>query len=230
MLGFVLRTSGPSVPFGICCCPYAGASASSAISTDCATTDDRLHARPPLSPGHDILRARAVVLLPNHVPVGSECHGPGDASPQPKPARGGTRAPFLAPHRAEALATLRARRHRHAGACRRSCRAVPMGWSTCCCTQLDLDILHQVDAVARQRAVDAPQNVQGPRLIVHGVERGDEVEALASASCPKSLRFSPQADVAQTLPRHLRPRVSMASAENLFQELLSPETARPVGS
>ena len=40
------------------------------------------------------------------------------------------------------------------------------------------DVLHQVDAIARQRPVNALQDVQRLTLIVHGIERGDEGERL----------------------------------------------------
>ena len=47
------------------------------------------------------------------------------------------------------------------------------------CTWLDpADVLHQVDAVRLQRAVDALQHVERLRLVVDRVERRDEVERL----------------------------------------------------
>src|SRR5687768_13707684 len=38
------------------------------------------------------------------------------------------------------------------------------------------DVLHQVDAIALQRVANALQDVQRLALIVHGIERRDEVE------------------------------------------------------
>src|SRR5262245_49989558 len=40
------------------------------------------------------------------------------------------------------------------------------------------DVLHQINAVAAKRAVNAAQNVQRLGLIVNGIERCDQVERL----------------------------------------------------
>ena len=55
---------------------------------------------------------------------------------------------------------------------------MPIGWAMLLCAARTLDVLHEVDAVVLQSAVDTPKHVERPGLVVHGVEGRDEVKAL----------------------------------------------------
>ena len=83
---------------------------------------------------------------------------------------------FLAPHRAESLAPL-GQRDGHAVQAR---HGVEEGPDRVADVVVDVarsfDVLHQVDAVSPERPGNALQDVQRLALIVHRIERGDEVE------------------------------------------------------
>ena len=84
---------------------------------------------------------------------------------------------LLAPHGAEAIATLR-QRHRHAVHAR---NCVKQGTEWVLPIVLDIargfDVLRQVDAVVSQRDPNAAQHVSGAGLVVNGIEGGDAVKS-----------------------------------------------------
>ena len=86
---------------------------------------------------------------------------------------------LLAPHGAEAIATLR-QRHRHAVHAR---NRVKQGTNRVLPVVLDIarsfDVLRQVDSVIGQRDPNAAQDVPRAGLVVNGIEGGDE-----SQKCP----------------------------------------------
>ena len=56
-------------------------------------------------------------------------------------------------------------------------RNVPIGWAmSLVYVARPADVLHQVRPVRLQGSLNAPQDVERLRLVVYGVERGDEVE------------------------------------------------------
>src|SRR5688572_33240569 len=85
-----------------------------------------------------------------------------------------------------------------------------------------LDVLHEVDAVSLQRAMDALQHAQRPCLVVHGVERGDAVEGARLCRRVEVAQVSDdEVDVVETLPGGLRARV----ADRLIREVDASEPA-----
>ena len=86
--------------------------------------------------------------------------------------------PLLAPHGAEPIAAL-GERDRHAVHARDHVEERPAGVvEVLVVVARPLDVLHEVDAVRLQRPADPLQQSERPRLVVDGVERGDEGEGL----------------------------------------------------
>ena len=94
------------------------------------------------------------------------------------------------------------------------------------------DVLHQVDAVACERAMNALQEVQRLALIVHGIERRDEVKRLGFGRLVEFAEVGRrELDVLQAPGRSLVTRgLEWLPSRGPFPRSGSSGTVRPIGS